>query len=154
MAKLVEILARDWNNWPVEPFLPVSQNAEGCLFVSCRFTENVETRYLGIDAELSDDLNDDVTRAQWEAERERILAESSKLTEADKAHIEELTAIACGKRIKEDQELWDKVAIAAVSGEMACQSNAMKRLDAGDLVRYSMAVADAFIAERAKRMKG
>ena len=153
MAKLVEILARELKEWP-EPFDAFMQGPEGQIYLGDGMTLTLE---------LADDwLTDVVTRAQWEAERARIATNQQATAEAREiartgamtAEEQELADIACGKRSREDQELWDKVAIAAVNGEMACQSNAVKRLDAGDLVRYSMTVADAFMAERAKRMKG
>lgn len=162
--KLVEILAREWKNWPVDAWLPISQDAEGALFVSCRFTENGETRNLGIEVELSDDLEDDVTRDQWVKERARIAANQQATQEAraiaqgagerfDNVDemIADLTAIACGKRSKEDQELWDKVASDSLQSYLnLCElSGAIEKF-----AERSANIADAFMSERAKRMKG
>lgn len=142
---LVEILARELKEWPIRA---EEIGQWPCGEVCVRDLIGVSTREIFTSITIADDIDAWVTRAQWEAERARILAESSKFTEADKAHIAELTAIACGKRSKEDQALWDKVAIAAISGLTSWKDGPES------LAEDAFDIADAFIAERAKRMKG
>lgn len=155
--KLVEILAREVDVFPEGVttaahqsffdnevyWLICGEKSSGCV-MHCFVSEKAE-----------DGNTAWVTRAQWEAERERILAESSKSTEVDKAHIAELTAIACGKRSKEDQALWDKVAIAVIGGVVSSDAfhnypNFQGNPEVG--AEFAAQMADAFMAERAKRL--
>ena len=170
MAKLVEILARELKEWPegaIDALQRQYKKSPEYLYVY--FYGACGDDFDFIASEEAEDSNS-VTRAQWEAERARIerhsalveasmmeleeaerarqLAESSKFTESDKAHIQELAAIACGKRSKEDQELWDKVAAEAVGGLAAKQWN-----DYAVMVEHAAGIADLFMQERAKRME-
>lgn len=60
---------------------------------------------------------------------------------------QELADIACGKRSKEDQALWDKVAKELFTTWTNTKSK-------GAFASVAFECADAFMAERAKRMKG
>lgn len=105
-----------------------------------------------------------VNSAQWEAERTRIAINQQATQEAREIartgamtnEEQELADIACGKRSKEDQELWDKVAIAAAPiFYQECMIDF--RHGSGFLYKETMEdvgdFADAFMAEREKRMK-
>lgn len=72
---------------------------------------------------------------------------------------QELAAIACGKRSKEDQALWDKVAIAAMQSLMPIYWDTIGDYNSAEEMKVchmesAFDYADAFMAERAKRMKG
>lgn len=144
---LKRILARELPTWRNNADSAV-QDADGevkfmrGVKASLSYSQNVWERRYPVPGCIYLDVADDraesiVTRAEWEAERALLASEQAQ---------------PVGDAEAFDQALWDRVAVAAVNGEMSCQSNATKRLDAGDLVRYSFAVADAFMAERAKRI--
>lgn len=100
-------------------------------------------------SELADDWNAvRVTRAQLEAERARILLEQQPERDPD---IAEIVEKSCGKRSAEDQALWDKVAVAALNGMLSCTVQPQSGADM--FARDAAFLADAFMAERAKRMK-
>lgn len=151
MAKLVEILARELKEWP-EGAESIWQADDGAVLA--------DTVALFAASEISD-VDDYVTRAQWEAERARIAANQQATAEAREiartgamtAEEQELADIACGKRSREDQELWDKVAIGAIRAYMA-QPKAIGDVVVEEFVGWGVEVADAFMAERAKRIKG
>lgn len=153
MTKLIDIAARYVEEWPEDAtVLRQDEDLEIC-FESNDPNHDVSRDFLANelaeDAEIKGGVGYRyITRAQWEAERARILAESSKSTEADKAHIAELTAIACGKRSKEDQVLWDKVAAEVFVDVLAISATS----EGGAICACN--AADAFMAERAKRMGG
>lgn len=154
--KKAEIFARVIKVWP-EGVDALDNFSDGSIMAkSPRDTSRVYG-YMG--KYSHEDFGAIVTRAQWEAERERILAESIKLEEQDKEHIADLTAIACGKRSKEDQELWDKVATSALQGLMQIYWDSKELYSSADDLKKchvdsAFEYADAFVAERAKRMKG
>lgn len=165
--KLVEILARELKDWPVEDSFPICQAMKGVLYVSCvlQGNEDAETIWTEILLELAEDWDEaEVTRAQWEAERARIAdIRSMELIHSGAAVIpsafnpwvgverekEQTNAEADRDRQAQyEQELWDKVATDALSkaiGEVP---------GVEDLVSLSCNIADAFMAERAKRLKG
>lgn len=190
MAKLVEIAAREVQYWPGYKY--IAQRADGLLFCTGGGDGAHRIGY----SEIADDRSKSVvTRAQWEAERARIerhsalieasmmeleeaererqLAESSKFTESDKAHIQELTDIACGKksaclqmgveneglvtinldecRSWDDLVLWDTTAFRAWEICMQADSSISKT---NENAMAAMAHADAFMAEREKRLNG
>lgn len=167
MAKLAEILARELKEWP-EGLYCIVQEWDKELYKA-----NDETYFGGgaawyrgdgyfqprlIAPELAEDWRAaKVTRAQWEAERARIAANQQATTEAQEIpHTGSMTneeqglaAIACGKRSKEDQVMWDKVAVACYAAGCGVSSDSQN-----DLARRAFIEADAFMVERAKRMKG
>lgn len=124
--KLVEILARELEVWP-----------EGCERIS-----QLSTRGLLIDTRIHDavlDLAEDwdrstITRPQWQAERDRIMAMDTQ------------QAMASTEPTYE-QQLWDRVAISAISGLCAGAEE-----DYSSVVHDAVFIADSFMAERAKRV--
>lgn len=141
--KLVEILARDLQEWPKGRVVLIAQAVDGDLIAS-KDSNFSNTFYLGIH-ELSEDHGTaSVTRAQWETERARILLESQPERDADVAKVVDGVAA----RSAEDQALWDKVAIACYA-----QNVQVNREREGAAI-CAFDDADAFMAERAKRMKG
>lgn len=147
--KLVEILAREWKGWPVQGHLPVSQGVTGRLYVSDVFTESGKTLRLDEEVEVAEDMaTAEVTRAQWEAERSRIAAE-----EAPTWHF----GTAEPEPDMYEQELWDKVAVsvtqAFITGHITQYGHGNAWQDT-ELVSCAADYADAFMAERAKRLKG
>lgn len=149
MAKLVDLLAKYLVEWP-DLADGAMQNPEKASheYMRVYFYGSFINDFDFDLKELAEDASHAcVTKSQYMAARDRLHAETVK----------EMIKVGGTLEVQEfdaDQALWDKVAVNAVNGEMSCQSNAAKRLDAGDLVRYSFAVADAFMAERAKRLKG
>lgn len=95
-------------------------------------------------------------------QRAQLLEALKKIAKGDlynatgmKEWIAELTAIACGKRSKEDQALWDKVAIAVIGGVVSSDAfhnypNFQGNPEVG--AEFAAQMADAFMAERAKRL--
>lgn len=165
--KLLEIAARNIAEFPAG-FQRLSQRSDGLIVAAAGYGY---TRDVAIFDIAEDRDTAVVTRAQWEAERARIAANQQATKEAREIAkgegkrfdsvedmVEELTAIACGKRSKEDQELWDKAAIAATQAFITAHithhghGDNIWRME--DLVSCSADYADAFMAERAKRMKG
>lgn len=168
MAKLVEIAARDVQAWD-DLWLDIWQMRDGTLVV------RDESRYYYVlfQSEIAEDYNElpVVTRAQWEAERARIAANQKATQEAReiaqgagkrfesademiKDIEQELADIACGKRSREDQALWDKVAMKAMLEYMGCEPGHIGNVTVEEFVGWGVEIADAFMAERAKRMKG
>lgn len=157
MAKLVDLLAKYLVEWPKRCEIIVQDEDKECNPCGCECADIKSNAVWIRDSPLGcnfylDELASDwdtakVTYKQWLAARDRLHAETLK-------EMIKVGGTLEAQEFDADQALWDKVAVAAVNGEMSCQSNAAKRLDAGDLVRYSFAVADAFMAERAKRLKG
>lgn len=164
MAKLVEILARELKEWP-----------RGCVSLtqSAFDREVIEDNDAGspigfFASERHDEsgLYPTVTRAQWEAERARIAANQQATAEAReiakgrefewcnpdeelRCKLEEYDK----QQAKEDQALWDRVAIGAMHAYMA-QPEAIGDVVVEEFVGWGVEVADAFMAARAKRMKG
>lgn len=159
--KLVEILARELKEWPFAEHLPMTQAYDGSIFVSSADRgEGEGTLRTGITVTIAEDIASDepVTRAQWEAERARIAQEEDdRMLAKHKAGADELERRhAETEREAEDwhnecqkqyeQELWDRVAVMILE----------KVTDRADTI-YGAATcaadqADAFMAERAKRM--
>lgn len=143
--KLVEIVGMLIAEWP-ERVECMVQGSNGDIYPA---GGRVSGDIVWPCVQLADDwILSEVTRAQWEAERARILLESQP--ERD-PFIKELVDIACGNRSKEDQELWDKCFIESQS---MIFENAADMEPLADIAYRVAAWSDAFMAERAKRMKG
>lgn len=141
--KLVEILARELKEWPVDESLPLRQANDDSLYVSAQHTNGKDTNYLDIFVSKSENRLCDVTRAQWEAERNHIAA-MDVISASEHANAEPES----GQRTQYEQELWDKVAIE--SFKTIVTSDYLK---AEFYSEVAAEAADAFMAERAKRMK-
>lgn len=138
--KLVERLARALLEWPHGVESITQSSVDGELYFHHADYEMTES---GIYLEQADYCLD-VTRAQWEAERARILAGAQP--ERDE-FIKELVDEACGKRSQYEQDLWDKVAARRFNSHMEL------RIGREHASREAFYDADAFMAERAKRLK-
>lgn len=144
--KLLETVARYVLTWP-EGALFIDQAADGDLIVNYDLTDD-EYKYIGVQEKADDWQTAKVTRAQWEAERARIAAmdgisefsQEQANAEAEHEH-----------RTQYEQELWDKVALdaQAMIFDAAGQEEPLV-----DIARRVGIWADAFMAERAKRLKG
>lgn len=150
--KLVEILARELKEWPSCTDV-VGQAIDGTIHLCDSFDANMNGHSDQVFNIAEDSAYTDVTRSQWEAERARILLESQPERDADVAKVVDGVAA----RSAEDQALWDKVAIAAIGGVFA--SRGFHEFPSFQGVPENAAifgadVADAFMVERAKRMKG
>lgn len=154
--KLVTILAEELPEWP-DGAKEIGQWPLGEIVVKSM----IRCKTLFIATQMADDQDSCyVTRAQWEAERARILLESQP--ERDPVIKEIVENVSVGYRMEEafytdGESLWDKVAIAAIGGVVA--SRGFHEFPSFQGVPESAAifgadVADAFMAERAKRMKG
>ena len=145
--KLVEILARELTEWP-EGTNFIFQDYDGevwgdarddSLYTSSNICE--EHRKIGDDfpTSLKDRYCSLVTRAQWEAERARMAMDCVSAFSQEQDQAEQAVS-------QYEQELWDKVAIQAI-GRLG---NITSLSEAADAVA---SLADAFMAERAKRLK-
>lgn len=136
---LKRILARELTEWPSgakfafqdydgEVSFAMECNApSGANFVASRIA-NDNIRHI-----FHPHPDNGVTRAEWEAER-ALLASEQAQTEGDAEEF--------------DQSLWDKVAVAALAKSIGTYPD-----DAtSEQVRYCFEYADAFMAERAKRI--
>lgn len=73
--KLVDILAREFEEWPVSLALPLSQDIEGGLYVSSEYTHDADPHRLRKTCKIADDMsNATVSHAQWQAARAAYLA--------------------------------------------------------------------------------
>lgn len=151
--KLVEILARELKAWPIRAEeLGQWPGGEVCV----RDLIGVSAREVFTSNTIADDVDVWVTRAQWEAERARI-------AELDRGQYSLMTEEAedwrnnCQKQY--EQELWDKVAVSVAStvyadamsefAKTGCPCEDWRDYVASDICN----MADAFMAERAKRLK-
>lgn len=165
--KLVEILARELKEWPRTEVLYLSQAQDGDLVLDfCDPVSDVpgDWEHLGKCFDRASDWIDaKVTIDQWESERARILLESQP--ERDPLIREITSSASVGYQLERDfeseevnkyeQELWDKVASSAIGGIVA--SNAFHNYsnfqgNVANAVDFASQVADAFMAERAKRV--
>ena len=145
--KLVEILARELTEWP-EGTNFIFQDYDGeawgdagkeSLYTSSNICE--EHRKIGDDfpTSLKDKYCSLVTRAQWESERARIAMDCISAFSQEQDQAEQAVS-------QYEQELWDKVAIQAI-GRLGIITSLSEAADA------VASLADAFMAERAKRLK-
>ena len=137
--KLVEILARELKEWPEGAGDAITQSVVDTMIYS---DDANERGHIGICLSRRHTEDCDyprVTRAEWEAERARMAMDCISAFSQEQDQAEQAVS-------QYEQELWDKVA-----------ANCYPRL----LVESTMAVAaqhafnnaDAFMAERAKRLK-
>lgn len=73
MATLLEILARDMDNWPVDGDLVIQQACDGELFISASTNSRLKSsRYLGEFFEIAEDMGvGKVSKEEWEQERNK-----------------------------------------------------------------------------------
>lgn len=166
--KLVEILARELKEWP-ENINELTQSR----FDNEVYINDEDGTSLQPNVFLSDHHNEGkcypaVTRDQWEAERARIAAmegisafsQEQEISESQREKIAKewwdkqmssqplmLSEVPMVSPKDYEQELWDKV-----SSSLFCKyvEHGCKEVDASNL---AFSEADAFMAERAKRLK-
>lgn len=148
--KLVEILARELKEWP-NSIEPLTQSAVGHeIIYDNSVGTSLDPVFFPSVRHTEDDVYPAVTRAQWEAERARILLESQPERDADVAKVVD----GVSARSAEDQALWDIVArehyIEFLNDERKNPSGRPFRV----LMSFAAKAADEFMAERAKRMEG
>lgn len=142
MAKLVDLLAKHLKEWP-DGAEYARQDADKEVCFDSQFGFGMSTEWDFFLTEIAEDAELDgaigtknVYMKDWIAARDRLHAETVKdMREHTNADT--------------DQALWDKVASNVIGGLSAKDWN-----DYGVMVEHSMGIADAFMAERAKRLKG
>jgi len=145
--KLVEILARELEVWP-EGVHMLDQASDGYV---CR------DRYFF----LADDWHSaEVTRPQWQSERDRMKAMGT----FDKQALHDELRSRQGKRMPMpdcvepeeptyEQQLWDRVYEESWKHAMkACDPDHVTQEMFSHMTECAGAIADAFMAERAKRV--
>lgn len=159
---LVEILARELPEWP-EGVEELHQWSDGEV-TGRGFSA-------GYKAIASDREDAKVTRAQWEAERARILSESQPERDPviSEEQREKIAKDWWSKQMQKsrlelmpeenpqyEQKLWDRAALKAmqafITGHISHHGHEDVWPDI-ELVSVSADYADAFMAERAKRLK-
>lgn len=128
--KLVEILASSWKEWPCSDKSFVYTTESGMVWDSEGETHG-QYFYSG------EFEYERVTRAEWEAERARLTSGQVQPLEDSEEF---------------DQVLWDKVAIKSMIAYMS-QPNAIGDVPIEEFVGWGTGIADAFMVERAKRLK-
>lgn len=170
--KLVEILARELKEWPPETEV-LGQGGDGTLHLSARDAPN--KRWTKESYTMADDWSsEDVTRGEWAAERARIAMEGVSAFSQEQANAEaerEKIAkdwwrdqmrnqpivpleIASVSTESYEQELWDKVTVASMSGLIASDAfhGYLYQQNPVQAAIFGADCADAFMTERAKRL--
>lgn len=127
---LKRILARGLTEWP-SGTEDIAQGTSGKLY-------DQSGDVVGFISEIAADRNFSlVTRAEWEAERALLALDQAQ---------------PLGDSEEFDQALWDKVAISFIGGSAADQRATWTEKGTKEIVEQASSVADAFMAERAKRI--
>ena len=158
--KLVEILARELKEW-LDCWVSAVQDSDGTVWFN--LVDNVGPIFDADRSWVSNPCHSEmfnvssdfqtaiVTRAQWEAERARIAelarGQDSLIT------VEEAEALRTGAKKPYEQELWDKAYFEAwtIGMKKYASSGTLETMEI--LPTGSAALADAFMAERSKRLK-
>lgn len=147
--KLVEILARELKEWPAK----IGELTQSCFDTEVLINDDDGTGLLPsiFLSTRHDEIGyPGVTRAQWEAERARIAAmEGISAFSQEQANAEAERE----KRSQYEQELWDRVAQGWIAGASADSECSWSTSATQGHVEIACDVADAFMAERAKRLK-
>lgn len=154
--KLVEILARNINWVPVGPdktssFMALSQRENGDIYNSKSIAPFLGEKAKALkNFELADDWRyAEVTFDQWEAERARI-----EVMEVVRASSHQANAVdESDNQAQHEQELWEKVVIAWIGGAASDPTTRNWKNNAKEFIGTAACVADAFMAERDKRMQ-
>ena len=140
MAKLVDLLAKYLVEWP-DGANYIEQGLSGALY-------SQSNSPVGFIKELSED-SIRVTYNQYLAARDRMRAEIVQdIKVGGTLEVQEFDT---------DQALWDKVAVAAIGGLTASDifyNSCMFQYRPDNAAEFASGIADAFMAERAKRLKG
>ena len=160
--KLVEILARDVKEW-LDCWVSAVQDSDGTVWFN--LVDNVGPIFDADRSWVSNPCHSEmfnvssdfqtaiVTRAQWETERARI-AELARGQDSLMTEEAEDWRNNCQKQY--EQELWDKAAISAIGGIVASRGFHEYSTYQGvpeNAAIFGAECADAFMAERAKRLK-
>lgn len=172
--KLVERLARELPEWPGSRIYSMEQASDGdVIYNLCHppSLDDEDYEYSGKHMALAEDWSGTVvTRAQWEAERARIASTAYvEISDKDKEFVSSdfYREIVMAQKLKSvgdeadlsndhqaqyDQELWDKAYMHAWT-QMLSESAGSDMSHFNDGTAGSARMADAFMAERAKRVK-
>lgn len=133
--KLVEILAREIEMWP-EDAIRASYGADMNVYFEKIDGGIIETSYFtrGVDIPPFD-----VTRPQWQAERDRMKAMDTQQVTASTEHTYE-------------QQLWDRAYADAWRHGFSVLGSDCSTEYFQSMTQASARMADAFMAERAKRV--
>lgn len=151
MANLVDLLAKYLVEWPEgAEYARQDYDKEICFLGECSIDKDFFI------SEMSEDVVFDgavgttkVYMKDWLAARDRL-------------HAEIVQDIKVGGTLEAqefdtDQALWDKVAVAAIGGLTASDifyNSCMFQYRPDNAAEFASGIADAFMAERAKRLKG
>lgn len=146
MAKLVDLLAKYLVEWPVDKKYPLEQDAHGAIYVSSSVHKSGEKFYKNITINLAEDFVDAVVYyADWLAARDRLHEETLK-------EMIQVGGVLEAQEFDADQALWDNVALQTHEALFRTQDG--KAMGFDERAEFSFNEADAFMAERAKRLKG
>lgn len=156
--KLVEILARDVKEW-LDCWVSAVQDRDGTVWFN--LVDNVGPIFDADRSWVSNPCHSEmfnvssdfqtaiVTRAQWETERARIAMDCISEFSQEQDQAEQAVS-------QYEQELWDKAAISAIGGIVASRGFHEYATYQGvpeNAAIFGAECADAFMAERAKRLK-
>ena len=139
--KLVEILARELKEWPEGAGDAITQSVVDTMIYS---DDANERGHIGICLSRRHTEDCDyprVTRAEWEAERARMAMDCISAFSQEQDQAEQAVS-------QYEQELWDRVAASSLSGVIAAYTDD----DVKNNIAHCFEYADAFMAERAKRL--
>ena len=148
--KLVEILARDVKEW-LDCWVSAVQDSDGTVWFN--LVDNVGPIFDADRSWVSNPCHSEmfnvssdfqtaiVTRAQWEAERARMAMDCVSAFSQEQDQAEQAVS-------QYEQELWDRVAASSLSGVIAAYTDD----DVKNNIAHCFEYADAFMAERAKRL--
>ena len=149
--KLIEILARDVKEW-LDCWVSAVQDSDGTVWFN--LVDNVGPIFDADRSWVSNPCHSEmfnvssdfqtaiVTRAQWEAERARMAMDCVSAFSQEQDQAEQAVS-------QYEQELWDRVAASSLSGVIAAYTDD----DVKNNIAHCFEYADAFMAERAKRLK-
>lgn len=148
--KLVEILARELKEW-LDCWVSAVQDSDGTVWFN--LVDNVGPIFDADRSWVSNPCHSEmfnvssdfqtaiVTRAQWEAERARMAMDCISAFSQEQDQAEQAVS-------QYEQELWDRVAASSLSGVIAAYTDD----DVKNNIAHCFEYADAFMAERAKRL--
>lgn len=156
--KLVEILARDAKEW-LHYWVSAVQDSDGTVWFNLEddvgpifdadrswVSNPCHSEMFNVSSDFQTAI---VTRAQWETERARIAMDCISAFSQEQDQAEQAVS-------QYEQELWDKAAISAIGGIVASRGFHEYSTYQGvpeNAAIFGAECADAFMAERAKRLK-
>lgn len=171
---LLQLSAMDVTAWPDGAECLIQSERTGRIMFDADHGYGIEHDFEA--TEIADDAHDaTITRAQWEAERARIAAMEgasafSQEQEISEARREKIAKEWWDKQMQYqplmvidipllvpknyEQELWDEVAQGWIQGASSDTECSWSKAAVQGHVELAYDVADAFMAERAKRLKG